>query len=246
MRGRPKKGNVRHFSEVLNYGRCFFNNRDDLYFIYDAESEPIVAKHTWTADKRRGSKSVDAVTVINGEKKRLHEMLLPQKTGEDNTEIDHINGITLDERKCNIRRGTVKQNLCNRPMGLGQIRRIKESYVLTFPDKNIRKMKFTNKADAEKAKREIQNEMYGEWSFDNSQKIARKNGIYEFIKDPYVDDMFNSGTLGNVASLPNDNPLKQKWYDLKAMIKGNLISEWIEFNLVMDLVTEYHNFKKDK
>ena len=106
-------------------------------------------------------------------------------------------------------------------------------------------MKYTSKEDAEKAKREIQNRLYGEWSYDNSQEIAKRNGVYEFVKEPYVDRMFSSGTLAEVEKLPNHNVLKQRWYDLKAMIKGNLITEWEEFDLVQSIIYDYHKLKKD-
>lgn len=49
--------------------------------------------------------------VINGKYVRLHQIVIPQKEG---LEVDHINGDKLDNRKCNLRLVTHKQNMWNR------------------------------------------------------------------------------------------------------------------------------------
>lgn len=76
------------------------------------------AKWNWFArTKGHGSNNTYAVrTDYSGEKTatvQIHTLVLPPKEG---FVVDHINGDTLDNRRCNLRYATLSQNMINRKM----------------------------------------------------------------------------------------------------------------------------------
>ena len=83
--------------------------KNDVIF-YDEEDAPIISLHVWQVNIERNNKY--ARTNVKGTSVRMHRLIL----GVTNPSIfvDHINGNTLDNRKCNLRLCSNAQNLHNR------------------------------------------------------------------------------------------------------------------------------------
>lgn len=101
--------------------------------------------------------------------------------------IDHINGDKTNNRKINLRTGTQGQNNINKgikknnksgAVGVCWIKRTnKWQAYIGFNGKRIHLGYFDNFDNAIKARKEAENKYFGEWSYDNSQKIGGHNGI---------------------------------------------------------------------
>lgn len=86
--------------------------------LVDRDVAEEAAQWNWFArTKGHGSRNTYAVrTDYSGEKTatiQLHTLVLPPKEG---FVVDHINGDTLDNRRCNLRYATLSQNMINRRM----------------------------------------------------------------------------------------------------------------------------------
>ena len=76
--------------------------------IISPEDYTKVAKYKWVAEKQ--PKGVYAKTIINNKPMYLHYLVLPSEY--INFDIEHINGVTLDNRRFNLRiiaNGTTKR-----------------------------------------------------------------------------------------------------------------------------------------
>lgn len=81
-----------------------FTKIDDLDF-------DIISKYKWHPTKRRNNFYVS--TIINGKHVSLHRLLMDLKHG-DKRQVDHINGDTLDNQRCNLRICDHKENARNK------------------------------------------------------------------------------------------------------------------------------------
>ena len=84
------------------------------YAIIDIEDYDLVSQYKWFSSYEKGNQSFYAKTNIKvGEKttiERLHRLILSAKKGEI---VDHINGDTLDNRRCNLRFASAAENIRN-------------------------------------------------------------------------------------------------------------------------------------
>ncbi len=73
----------------------------------------LVSAFTWHANKRGGTVYVEASIMRDGVKTRLkmHRLIMGATKG---IEVDHINGIGLDNQRSNLRVATRSQNSANR------------------------------------------------------------------------------------------------------------------------------------
>lgn len=88
--------------------------------LIDAEDYEMLAPHKWMACRYHG-KSIYAQRSIKGGNGKtsyttikMHRVILKLRPGEQG---DHINGDTLDNRRCNLRKVTNQQNQWNRRKG---------------------------------------------------------------------------------------------------------------------------------
>lgn len=80
------------------------HKKNPLEFIIDSEDEEFVKQFRWC-----GCQQVNKIYIKRcGGKKALHQLLCPSTET-----VDHINGNPLDNRKCNLRPATSKENRRN-------------------------------------------------------------------------------------------------------------------------------------
>lgn len=77
----------------------------DLVALVDDEDYGEVAKHRWRLDRHTSGRTYVCTT----NKLSLHRFLLPDAPNH----IDHINGNGLDNRRCNLREATARENAGN-------------------------------------------------------------------------------------------------------------------------------------
>ena len=98
---------------------------------------------------------------------------------------DHINGKRFDNRKCNLRIATRYQNNMNMRLsrnntsgvkGVNFDKRLQQwRSRIGFNKKTIELGYFDKFEDAVKARKEAEEKYFGEFSYDNSQKIGSNN-----------------------------------------------------------------------
>lgn len=154
------------------YGVGFTNLGETFYF--DLEDYDKIKNYCWYKDKDGYivNKSDSGMT-------RMHRLIL---NATDKQVVDHINHHTDDNRKCNIRLCTVKEN--NRNIGIQKNNTsgltgitYDEKYdcwrvSITVDYKKISIGTFKNKEDANKARVRAEQEYFGEYSYSNSSKLA--------------------------------------------------------------------------
>lgn len=86
--------------------------KDGFQVLLDADAIPLFDQYTWWYSKRTRMRYVASGTTSNGKKKHflLHRIVIDAGTGEI---CDHINGDTLDNRRCNLRIVTAIENSRN-------------------------------------------------------------------------------------------------------------------------------------
>lgn len=84
--------------------RCVINPMQD--FIIDANDYEKVSVHKWYVS----AYGYPVTTIRGGRKLFLHRMLMGAERGQ---EVDHINGNKLDNRRCNLRIATKRENQRN-------------------------------------------------------------------------------------------------------------------------------------
>lgn len=83
----------------------------EMYF--DADDLDLVWSYKWTPHKDMKNGKFYAHATVNRTTLSLHREIMGNPDGK----IDHINGNTLDNRKCNLRLATNSQNGMNRTIG---------------------------------------------------------------------------------------------------------------------------------
>lgn len=145
----------------------YFNNIQD-YFICDLDDFYKIKDFTWWA--KYGKWGYYALATIDSKNVRLHRMIMDCPNG---MQVDHINGNTLDNRKCNLRIVTNQQNSMNSRKPSTN----KSGYKGVYFNKQRRKWvanikvdyktiylgRFNNIDDAIKARKEAEEKYFGEY-----------------------------------------------------------------------------------
>ena len=139
----------------------------------DAESMKELLKYYWN------EKDGYARSYENGNKVHAHRLVVCEKTYDINRQVDHINGNTLDNRKCNLRIVTSRQNGLNSSIrkdntsgvtGVCWDKRRQQWLVRMHENKKaIYLGYFDNFEDAVIARRKGEEQYYGEHSYYNSR-----------------------------------------------------------------------------
>jgi hypothetical protein len=77
--------------------------------LIDEEDAHLLTEHNWRA-YRYGKRQVYATCAVNRETQYLHRMITEAPKG---SVVDHINGNGLDNRRCNLRVCTHRDNIIN-------------------------------------------------------------------------------------------------------------------------------------
>ena len=88
---------------------CYYGYDDKRnYFIIDKEDYPLVFEHRWSINK---DGYWQTSTIQKSKKIKMHRFLL---SPNNNQQVDHINHKRFDNRRCNLRIVTLKENSYNR------------------------------------------------------------------------------------------------------------------------------------
>ena len=90
--------------ERLDHKTMICRYPDGRSFLFDSEDYPLIAAHKWSIED-----SGYIHSMLGGRHIRLHNLLL----GVPNMVVDHINGDRTDNRRCNLRLCTNKENVRN-------------------------------------------------------------------------------------------------------------------------------------
>lgn len=156
------------------YGIGYTNKGEKFYF--DLEDYNKIKDYCWSmADKNKYiSNSRSGI--------RMHRLIMD--CNDENLVVDHINHITYDNRKENLRVCTLSQNGMNksRPInntsgytGISYDSSVNKWRVrLGVGRKTINIGRFENLEDAIKARKEAEQRYFGEYSYDNSIQISKE------------------------------------------------------------------------
>ena len=161
------------------------NNHSKFYF--DLEDYEKIKEGAWIKDNKGYIKWTKRIVTEDGIKKKdllLHRIVM---NATDNKDIDHINHNPEDNRKENLRFVTESQNMRNRKIPSNNTSGVKgvcfdkwsNKWVsrITYHNKNYSLGNFDNKEDAIAARKAAEEKYFGEYSYDNSMKIAEENKI---------------------------------------------------------------------
>lgn len=121
---------------------------------------------------------------VDNKKILLHRLIMDCP---DNMVVDHINHDVSDNRKNNLRIVTHQQNMTNLKKsknntsgttGVSWDKYSKKwAAYIAINNKTIKLGRFANIDDAIKARKEAEQKYFGEYSYDNSQKIGGRNEV---------------------------------------------------------------------
>ena len=162
--------------------------QEDYVIMYTSKKEPFLVDldDFWKVKNicwRKDNKGY-VIGNVNGKTTGIHHLIMDCPDG---LEVDHIHGVQTrnDNRKYNLRIVTRNQNNTNRrkpknntsgTTGVYWNRRLQKWCAYIYPNKKtIYLGSFNIKDDAINARKEAENKYYGEFSYDNSQKLANSS-----------------------------------------------------------------------
>ena len=155
-----------------DYGVGFTKQNESFYF--DLEDYDKIKNYCWYKDK-----DGYIVNKTNDEMVRMHRLVLD---ANDEQVVDHINHHKEDNRKCNIRLCTTKEN--NRNIGVRKNNTSGQTGItydekydcwrvsITVDYKTIHVGSFASKEKAIDARLKAEKEYFGEYSYSNSSKLV--------------------------------------------------------------------------
>ena len=157
------------------YGIGYTNNNVEFYF--DLEDYDKIKNISWSIDAY--GYVVGHSEIHNNKKIRLHRLVM-RATELDEKEfiVDHINHITTDDRKINLRIVTQQQNMMNtkitNPNGINGVYAYKDKWCASIGYKNqtVYLGVYNTKEDAIKARNDAESMYYGEYSYRKSMEEA--------------------------------------------------------------------------
>lgn len=159
------------------YGIGYTYKDDEFYF--DLDDYTLIKGYCWCID-REGYVSTNLWDDDKKKSIRMHRLIVNVSSKKD--EIDHINNNKKDNRKCNLRIVTRSQNGMNRGLQSNNKTGVtgvtfyepydKWNSQIALNGRHINLGYFSDFEDAVKARKEAEEKYFGEYSYDNSQKIS--------------------------------------------------------------------------
>lgn len=172
------------------YGVGYFNN-SDKFFIFDIEDFDVISKYTWYLSNN--GYVISSTYKGDGTGGDLIHRVIMGLSNTDERCVDHINHNPLDNRKENLRVCTIQNNNCNQKLssrntsnttGVDYIQNLSKWRARIHANgEEIHLGVFDSFDDAVRARKEAENEYFGEYSYDNSMKIAENNRVESFKRD---------------------------------------------------------------
>lgn len=187
------KRKTNKYEFINDIGICYATNNNKK-ILFDTEDYDLIKQYTWMVNSNNNDYQWVASHNIpkdnnmrNFTSKRLVMSRLIMLNGRDDCNdlsihIDHINNNPCDNRKCNLRFATRSTNEMNKKLrsnnksgftGVTWKENIhKWTAQITINGSHIHLGLFTSKEDAIKARIEAEQKYFGEYSYNNSQKIS--------------------------------------------------------------------------
>ena len=170
----------RYDLETYDYGVGWSNN-DNKEFYFDKEDYEKIKDYLW-----RTNSHGYIITKYNGKQIALHRFIM-DASSEDI--IDHIGHNLVDNRKSQLRIVNKSQNGQNMKRRIDNSSGVTGVYFDSSKNKWIGEISINNKYkrlgcfnnfnDAVKARKDAEEKYYGEYSYDNSMRIAEQYNIEE-------------------------------------------------------------------
>lgn len=158
-----------------DYGIGYTFNNEEFYF--DLDDYDKIKDYCWSIGNTGYVRAFD----VGGGWVLMHR-LIANVLNDTETQVDHINHITTDNRKINLRICTGSENNMNRDVtkynktGVTGVywNKLKEKYVaaITLNYKKISLGYYENIDDAIKACKQAEEKYFGEYSYDNSMAMS--------------------------------------------------------------------------
>ena len=178
LKGKNNFKNKRYNTYDLSgeYGIGYLSNGEEFYF--DLEDYDLIKSYCWWKNDEGY-----LVTSLNNNKKiRMSRLVMNENNPR--VRIDHQNHNTMNNRKSNLRRATSSENAMNSGLSsantsgvtgvLFDKRGNKWVASIMVNYKSIHLGRFDKFEDAVKARKEAEEEYFGEWSYDNSMKNEKE------------------------------------------------------------------------
>ena len=174
------RGITQNVYEFSNDGYVVgYTGNTNKQFVFDADDYEKVSKYHWYEEnngyiRSSGKKKEDRI--------HIHRLIMGFP---DDMNVDHINHNTFDNRKLNLRIVTTSQNAMNRTRGSNNTSGV--SGVVWVKNRNKWKAEikingetiylgsFDKFEDAEKRRKEAEDSLFGEYSYNNSMKRGDVN-----------------------------------------------------------------------
>lgn len=186
-RGIGTKNYCTYDLENYDFGIGYCNN--DTYFFFDKEDYNKIKDYSWWYDGRYVIAHTLKDDKYTTDIIRMHRVVLDIEDRED-INVDHKNLIRYDCRKINLRRATNFENACNvdrtamSPTGVvGVLPRGNKWYATIKANKISRNLgTFDNFEDAVKARQKAEEELFGSFKFDMSDKdVIDENNMHKYM-----------------------------------------------------------------
>ena len=140
-----------------------FEQREDCICIKIKSKDVLIDKEDYEKVKKYKFNIDNNGYVVNWKVGKLHRFILGDN--RENMVIDHINGNKLDNRKCNLRFATIRQNMWNsKCKGYCYEKRAKKWKVyLTYKGKVFHFGYFKSEEEAINKRKEVEREFFGEF-----------------------------------------------------------------------------------
>jgi len=186
LRNKNCKNNIYDLTGEYGIGWTTNNNKR---FLFDLEDYDKIKKYRWWDDGHYATASPDGHKCIF-----MQNIIMCPLKGE---RVDHIGHETYDNRKQFLRIGTISDNDVNRKIvknntsgitGVSFHKGTQKWQAYITKDGKRRYLGLYDKIDdAAKARKIAENDLFGEWSYDNSMALVRKLQQVQGSNTPIVN-----------------------------------------------------------